>query len=769
MRLGVQEGKGRIGVVAALRWWQWCFAALFVIMLMAISPRGKSTEFSHLAVGLVSPAKIIAPFDFEILKSTDEIKREREEAIEAIPPIFVVDDSAHSRTLNNIRAFSIETAGFFSRLDQEWLSGSIDTAREWDNSQAAPFLKGSKAIADKYGLSVGWEDWRLLIGIYLREPVPNAYLEFFERLPPRLMASLYSGRVISSVDSTILRKRSQIAVHWKAEEKLVATNSLLFGARLRSEIRRTLESSFPALFENDSTSITKASRIFAQFTQPNLVYSESETESARASAIHGVPLAKGFVKQDELIVDRHIRITDEHLAKLNSLAVKRAEKAEEVGGVRSLLPLAGQLLLTSILTLFLLMGIARVRPDVWQNWRSMTVIFLILAIVLVSFSLFTVRFGLSRQLLPAAFGALLLTVLFGRRMAALGVVVMALTGGYVYGNDFQTATLALASGSVAMFSLRSLKARSDIIRTSIPIAAASIAVLTGFHLTAYNADGSLLTEIEIALASAFILPMLVLGVIPLIENGFGITTDLTLLELIDLNRPLLRTLAIKSPGTYHHSLMVGSLAEAAAREIGANPLLVRAGAYYHDIGKMDIKEYFIENQETGSENIHDRLEPEHSAEIIIDHVTRGLQLAAEHRLPVSVRNFITEHHGKTTLAFFYAKAERELGKRPDEDLFRYPGPKPQSKETAILMLVDGIEAASRSLNRPNPAELKEMVDRLVSIRVAEGDLDESPLTLNEISRIKAALVTHLNGIHHQRIEYPDRSATASVGSANATS
>ena len=205
--------------------------------------------------------------------------------------------------------------------------------------------------------------------------------------------------------------------------------------------------------------------------------------------------------------------------------------------------------------------------------------------------------------------------------------------------------------------------------------------------------------------------------------------------------------------------MVGSLAEAAARSIGANSLLTRAGALYHDIGKMRNKEYFIENQEAGSENIHDRLPPTKSAEIVIQHVTYGLELAKKHRLPQQVQDFISQHHARSRLKYFYAKAVNEIGDSVNEELFRYPGPKPQTKETAILMLADLVEAATRTIETTNSDEIRLVVADLVTERTLAGDLDDSPLTFREIGVINDAFVQVLTGIHHQRISYPGQKNT----------
>jgi cyclic-di-AMP phosphodiesterase PgpH len=410
--------------------------------------------------------------------------------------------------------------------------------------------------------------------------------------------------------------------------------------------------------------------------------------------------------------------------------------------------------LAVILSGFLWLCVALARPLIWSQWRLMLLLVIVLSVPLFVLRLAPLELGLSRNLFPAALSAMLLIILLGRSLAVLGVIVLALAGGFIQGNDFQTTAMALASGGVAIISLRSFKGRRDIMRAGLYLAGVAVLLLVGFHLANYSAESAFWAELGVAVANAALSPILVLGLIPLFEGIFGLTTDLRLLELVDLNQPLLRELAMKSPGTYHHSLMVGSLAEAAAIEIGANPLLTRAGAYYHDIGKMEIKEYFIENQETGSENIHDHLPPSKSAEIVLSHVQRGLELAARYNLPSQVAAFITEHHGKTRLAYFYAKAQRESGRKVDESRFRYGGPKPRSKETAIIMLADATEAATRTLDHPSTKELGEMVDKLVAGRLAEGNLDESPLSLSELRSIKEAFLRVLSGIHHQRIQYP---------------
>jgi putative nucleotidyltransferase with HDIG domain len=256
------------------------------------------------------------------------------------------------------------------------------------------------------------------------------------------------------------------------------------------------------------------------------------------------------------------------------------------------------------------------------------------------------------------------------------------------------------------------------------------------------------------IASAIVASLLAIGFLPVLESFTGVTTDQTLLELSDLNRTLLKRLSLEAPGTYAHTVNVANLAEAASHAIGANGLLTRVGAYYHDIGKLVKPQYFIENQPRGR-NPHDKLKPAMSSSIIRNHVLEGLKLAEAAKLPEVVRRFIPEHHGTQQISFFYNRA-READ--PDGQLnpgdFSYSGPKPQMKESAILMLSDAVESAARALPDPTPARIRELVERLVTQKITEGQLDQSPLTLREIDIIKDSLASVLTGMYHHRIDYP---------------
>jgi hypothetical protein len=253
--------------------------------------------------------------------------------------------------------------------------------------------------------------------------------------------------------------------------------------------------------------------------------------------------------------------------------------------------------------------------------------------------------------------------------------------------------------------------------------------------------------------SAFLSVSVAFMLLPLVENLLGLTSDITLLELSDLNRPLLRRLQLETPGTYHHSMVVGNLAEAAAEAIGGNSLLARVMAYYHDIGKLAKPEYFNENEPVSSRSRHEKLAPSMSTLIVRSHITEGLELARRQRLPRAVRDAIPEHHGTMVMAFFYVKALEQDPAARRED-FSYPGPRPRSRETAILMLADGVEGASRALADPTPSRIRGLVTRIINERVQDGQLDECGLTLQELAKVRDAFIPVLTAIFHVRVPYP---------------
>jgi putative nucleotidyltransferase with HDIG domain len=362
--------------------------------------------------------------------------------------------------------------------------------------------------------------------------------------------------------------------------------------------------------------------------------------------------------------------------------------------------------------------------------------------------------------IPITLGPMLLSMLLDASIAFVGTIAISLVLGAAGGNNFFLALMVFVVGTIALFSVQKIRNRGQMFRAILFILLGYALVNFSYGFIHYESFRQMLQNfVFYLLPNAILVPTAVFLLIGLFEKFFDVTTDITLLELSDLNHPLLKRLSVEAPGTFHHSIIVGNLAEAAAKEISANSLLARVGCYYHDIGKMQLSEYFVENQ-PGTASKHESLTPSMSSLILAKHVRAGLELGDQYGLPIAVKKFIPEHHGTSIMSYFYHKALETMDPKDiNENDFRYPGPKPQSKETAIAMLADTVEAASRTLPNPNLQRINSLVENLIEKRFQEGELDECDVTLRELNKIKGAFVRILMGIHHIRIEYPSEERT----------
>ena len=377
--------------------------------------------------------------------------------------------------------------------------------------------------------------------------------------------------------------------------------------------------------------------------------------------------------------------------------------------------------------------------------------------------LIIIYFEFSEYLIPVTVGAMTLTILFDARIGFMSTVVVSILVGLMMGQNIDFVITALFISTVGVYNIRELRKRSQLFTTMFALIGSSIIVIIALGLFKEQSFSKIFIDLQILTLNSFLAPILTYGLIGLSEMIFEITTDLTLIELLDYDRPLLKRAQRETNGTFNHSIVVGNLAEACATAIGAHSLLCRVGAYYHDIGKMIKPDYFIENQYI-ADNKHDVLKPTMSAKIIRNHVKDGLQLATEYGLPKIVSDFIPMHHGTTRVEYFYRLALEAVGgdkSKIDESQFRYPGPKPNTKETGILMICEAIEAAVRSIKDPDIMKIEAMIDKIIKQRIDDDQLSECPLTLDELNKIKGTVdgntgMLHvLRGIYHIRIEYPD--------------
>ncbi|MFZ2198612.1 MAG: HDIG domain-containing metalloprotein [Thermodesulfovibrionales bacterium] len=426
----------------------------------------------------------------------------------------------------------------------------------------------------------------------------------------------------------------------------------------------------------------------------------------------------------------------------------------------------GGALISFVLLFILYRDIMRYKPLYINNYNMLLLLcLLVIGTILLcrisgyllenlSKGLVLVDTDISRYGIPIATGAMFVTLLFDFHTAIIfSFTISLLTGLWL--NDPLYPVYTFAGSLTAAFSVIRCKKRSALLRGGLYIIIANIILV----LILLLANGDLFTQktgvaVVFAIFSGVTVSAIVSMLLPLLEYAFKITTDISLLELLDLNQPLMKSLMIAAPGTYHHSVIVGNLVESAAEAVGVNPLLARVSSYYHDIGKIKMPEYFVENQ-SNAPSKHDKLTPHMSSMIIINHVKEGVELAKQSKLPQSIIDIIRQHHGDALITYFYQKA-RGLAQEnlTSVDEYKYPGPRPQTRVAALVMMADAVEASSRVLNDPTPARIAALVDKIINHIYLEGQLDECELTLKDISEIKKRFSYILTGIFHKRIDYP---------------
>lgn len=487
-----------------------------------------------------------------------------------------------------------------------------------------------------------------------------------------------------------------------------------------------------------------ASEVAAAALRPTMEIDAAKTAERRASADDVVMPVRVRVQRGESILRKGDVVTPTHLQILALTGIYPSRVTwTAFGGVAIIIALL--LLATGVY-------LAQYEPEIWATTRHLVLWSLIVVgTVLLAQTLGAPRFN--DYLMPAAVGPMLLGILLRPRLAVFSAGVLAVLVGLVAERALAPVVVAFVGGIVGVFATRKIHRRSDFGVAGLLIGLANAGAAAGIGMVGGLPTSVVAMNAGYAGANGLLVAVMTIGILPFLEQIFDRITPIKLLELANPAHPLLRRLQLEAPGTYHHSIMVGNLAEAAAEAVGADALLVRVGTYYHDVGKLRRPAFFAENQ-MGIENPHEKMAPSLSALTVASHVRDGLDLAREYGLPQTIADFIPQHHGTTRLAYFYHQA-LERGDVIDEAAFRYEGPKPQTPETAIVMLADAAEAAVRSLTRPTPDRLEEVVRRLIREKLEDGQLDECGLTFRDLDRIAAAFVRILSGIMHPRLEYPD--------------
>lgn len=693
--------------------------ALGLLTLTLFPPRG-ADEVPRIRTGVVAPDDVIAPIDFPVLRTEDELARQREIAALSVPPVYRMNPAAADSAEARVERY-------FSRAERLAEDGPLDPA-DLDRADGLRIGLGAAELERLAG-----RETRTAIAAVARRAIPGIY-ERTHFLAPEELVPLSATRI------TVQRPGG--------EEEVVPKNEVV-AVRAGAEVPGLAAAVRPLDPLDEQLALLLLPALMAPDLEARPAVTELRREEARAS----VEPVKGEVLRGELIVPAHTRVTAAQEEKIASLAVALEQTQNGFSPADARVGL-GALFVNVVLLCLFGFYLYLYHRDTFSDFPSLAVIAVTWAIVVGLAAFVDGAEGVPSYAVPLAFASVLAAVLWGAKLSAamtlfLGIFLVA--QGEL---GFPVLWVGVASGLVGAWSVRLIRRRTHFYESLVFISAANMVALGGLALANLWSWPELGVALGWGFGSAAVAVFLAMGLLPLFEWASGRTTDLTLLELADLNRPLLKQLLVEAPGTYHHSIIVGNLAEAAAEGIGANSLLARVGAYYHDIGKLRRPEFFAENQRQAP-NPHDALPPQASARIISRHVEDGIEMARRAGLPEVVIDVIREHHGTTRLSFFWHKASEEgPAERPLVSDFVYPGPRPRSKETAVVMLADSVEAASRVMREPSPEALGRLVRRIVEMKLEENQFDEADLTFHDLAVAQERLVGVLVGIHHHRIDYP---------------
>ncbi len=713
-------------------------AAMLIALLY---PSGSLFDpLNILRKGEIATDDIISPFQITINKSEKEMEEERETAKNAIPIIIEYDSQLADSIMSRFNQFMDAAQKASDRIDEIEQKGNIEAV-------------ALDSIVDAKTDSIVTR-FPLMDRNAVRELITEGNPDFARTVISEIFKNtIYSYGLLSDVENLPNKTNRPIIIRIDDRDYFVVRDKLLDRNRAFLAFRSALK----ARSQVDSLNVDLYYQIGRHFIIPNLTINYKEMEERQDEALAQISPVKETISEGDLVVSAGSRVNERQEMILRQIENQKKARAQEQGWYNYYMPLLARFLLVLALFIILYSYLYHFRPQVYQSNPKILALFLIYALELVLIYVVDVKLQLNypMYLFPIPIFAMLITILFDAQMGIINTFVLAGLLGILHRFNFPLALITIVAGTVACYSTQRVRRRSEFFRSVLYLAVTYVVMIYLLESFKVSPTDAMLTMMGMGILNALISPLLTIGILPIFESIFGFTTDITLLELSDLNHPLLKRLALEAPGTYHHSIIVGNLAEAAAKEINANPLLARVGAYYHDIGKIEIPEYFVENQ-LGIKSKHDALTPTMSAIILASHVKKGRLMGEEADLPDEVLNFIEEHHGTMTMNYFLNKAKEMGDEAPDETDFRYPGPKPQLRETATVMLADSVEAASRTLADPKPARIRNLVQNIINDRFRSGELEECPLTLKDLAEIRESFVQILIGVFHQRVEYPKK-------------
>jgi putative nucleotidyltransferase with HDIG domain len=726
-----------------LTWLDLCVGLSATVLISFILTGFRYPDIPAYGVGQIAERDVRAPQDvtYEDAAAT-RIKREEAEA--TIPALYQIDSDLISER---------------ERVLADAFSRSRDILAKHASGSNGKLTRSAEQNALK-------EIEALYAGILPPDAIPvllrHAFSPVLENRIIKILDTVLRDGIIADREQFLRHQRAGIVLRSSAHasERTLSDGYLARDMASAKEYVRQSRHNFSTLSLRDQDSMV---RFLENSLFPTLLYNREETDARRAAAAARVSPIRLEIKQGQVILRSGEQVTPAIMIQLDALrSLKRP---------RSLIgQFSGYFLISAILiySIWRYLVFYQVRQRKIRN--HMTLMLVIMACVLVTIRLATAladilgerfpRFHNPEILyygIPFAFGALLTTLLVDVHLGIVSTILLAVLTGLFYG-DIDVAAYLIVGSLGAIYSIRQYRDRAAILKAGFTIGVVNILALGALNVLrqAPVRVSDAMDQLVLALVSGILSSALASMLLPGLEAIFKIVTDIRLLELSNLNAPLLRTLSMEAPGTYHHCLMVATLAEDAAEAIGANPLLARVAAYYHDIGKVKKPEFFVENQ-SGDPNKHEELPPQTSCRILAGHVHEGLQLAKEAGLPQLISDMIPQHHGTRIMTYFYQKAKDSAcvkdAELNDAD-FRYPGPKPQSREAAIMMMADTVEAASRTLAEPTKPQIRKMIDRLIDAIIGENQFVECDITLKDVQRVKDSFFKILTGTFHHRIDYP---------------
>ena len=646
---------------------------------------------------------LVSPYNFAVLKTQEELNRDKEQILKTVQPIYNLSANTSKEQVDQFNTDVIE----------KWQLSNMDSLSK---QQLSVYQQvGSGLLNYIYGRGVISLNNRYQNKGNSTENLDEANKQYNFTLSNNNLAQQKNTADIFTIETANTYIQDALAKNSKIDRKAWLAD------------------------------------ILKNYITLNYIFDENLTNKVEQNALSNISSTRGVVQKGELIVEKDKVINNEIYQKLESLR-KAFEDESKISGNQSYVAL-GQFVMITLCMSLLMVFLFFFRKSIFHNNRLVSIIMIIIVAML---GVLSWSIGIkipSLYYIPYCSVPIIIRVLFDTRVALNIHLLMVLISALFVPNSYEFVFLQLTAGMVAIYSIKSLVKREQFLISAIIILSTYIMGYIGLFLTRNGSFHNIYWSDILPFVVSVGLTLLAYPLIYAFERLFGIVSDLTLMELTNSNSKLLRELSLKAPGTFQHSLQVANLAEAAIYKIGGNPLLVRAGALYHDIGKMLNPLFFIENQKV-DKNPHNELTPEQSAQIIISHVHKGIEMAKRNQLPEVVIDFIRTHHGTTRVEYFYRMfIQNNPDKLVDENIFRYPGPVPISKETAVLMIADSVEAASRAMKEPTEDSINKLVDSIIEYKIQEKQFINANITMRDITEISEIFKSMLKSIYHVRIDY----------------